>query len=268
MRLKRWLYGLPLMSGYRGMRTRALAANHRAHPLGFKFAGYDQFFGEWEPKERAVVEDVMGKVDVMIDVGANIGFYTCWGASNGKIVAAVEPEPGNVNFLLSNVAANEFDVEVYPIAMSDGPGVVKIYGDADTASVVPGWCGMDSSFVQMVPSNSLDNLFADRWSGQRKFIKIDVEGFERAVLDGAWRLVRQEPRPTWLIECFPHHFTAGRPRNDFFLPLFERMFHNGYKATSVDTREELTIDHVRRMSERSPLTINEAHFNFLFQSAD
>ena len=193
MKLKRYLYGLPLMSGYRGMRTRSLATRHRPHALGFRFAGGDNFFADFEPEETALILRELDNTDVFIDVGANIGLFTCLAASRGKVVAAVEPEPGNLNFLLSNIEENQFDVEVFPVAVGARAGVLKLYGDAETASAVPDWFGNDESFVQRVATNRLDNLFAGRWAGQRLFIKIDVEGFEESVLDGAAALLHADP---------------------------------------------------------------------------
>jgi FkbM family methyltransferase len=267
MHLKRWLYGLPLMSGYRGLRTRALAGNHRDHPLGFKFAGHEQYFSNFEARETKIMLDALQGVDVMIDIGANLGFYTCLAASRGKTVACVEPEPGNLNYLLSNVEKNSFNAEVFPLAMAETAGVLTLYGDAETASVVPDWFGNRRSFAQKVASNSLDNLFKTRWPGQKIFIKIDVEGYEEFVIAGAHGLIAREPRPIWLIECMAYQLTGNRPRNPFFVTMFEIMFAAGYEAFSIDEGRTIEIDEIKRLAFAPVRPPHDALFNFLFREA-
>ena len=236
MRLKRWIYGQPLLAGYRAMRSSSLARAYRQHPLGFRFAGTENFFREdWEAEQRRIIGRELENAEIFIDVGANQGIYSCLAASLGKIVVAVEPEPGNLEFLLANVATNEFDIEVFPLAASAKPGRGTIFGDAETASLVDRWFGNAPSFAQRIACNSLDNLFADRWPGRRKLIKIDVEGFEGQALEGAVRLIRSSPSPTWLIESGPQ-MLGGEPRSNAGFPrVFQLMFDADYSAHRIDT---------------------------------
>lgn len=264
-KLKRWIYGQPLLSGYRATRSRALAAQQQPHPLGFRFAGTANFFRvDWEPEQRRIVDRELEQAEIFIDVGANQGIYSCIAAAKGRTVVAVEPEPGNLEFLLANIAANDFAVEVFPIAASDGPSRAIIFGDSETASLVSSWFGTSRSFAQTIATNSLDNLFAERWPGKTKLIKIDVEGFEGPALRGAARLIDSSPAPVWLIETSPRMLGEGDRPNPGFEEIFERMLGAGYRATRIDSGAVVDAAAVSEMVAQNSAGLGY----FLFEKAN
>jgi len=127
-----------------------------------------------------------------IDVGANIGYFTCLMAKlagpAGRVLA-FEPEPGNVALLEHNVRINGLsNVEVHACALgaSDGLARLGIYkaGNRGRHSLVdPGSC---TSFIE-VPVRKLDDLAMKPGEGATSWslMKIDVEGYEAFVFDGA-----------------------------------------------------------------------------------
>lgn len=240
--LKRYVYQWPVMAPWRARRAERLSQRFRDHPLGFRFAGRDTFFrADWEPQERAAIVDALARADVFIDVGANEGIYTCIAAAGGVAVCAVEPEAGNLRYLLSNVQENGFErVEVFPLAIAEGPRIARFYGDGVIASLAPEWHRWRKSFFQLTPVNSLDNLFADRWSGERLLVKIDVEGGEIDAIRGAARLIARTPKPTWIVEAFLFNRDDARSLNQDFGLLFSTMFAAGYACTRVDNGMAVT----------------------------
>lgn len=203
MSWKRRIYGLPLMRWYRSLRSRQIAAAPVETQYGFSFAGDPIYLDpKWEAEERRVVERLLPKVSAFIDIGANHGIYSCLAAQAGVDVVAVEPERGNLNILRANLSQFP-NAEILPFAVSDRAGSMALYGDGSTASLQSGWVGTPTSFRQSVPVETMDALFADRWAEQRIMIKIDVEGGEGKVIDGAQRMLQRSPKPYWLIECFP-----------------------------------------------------------------
>lgn len=263
--LKRFVYQLPAMAPWRARRAERLSQRFRDHALGFRFAGRDEFFREsWEPHERTAITDALGRADIFIDIGANEGVYSCLAASKGVAVCAVEPEAGNLRYLLSNIQENGFDrVEVFPIAIAERPRVAKFYGDGVIASLASEWHRWRKSFFQLTPVNTLDNLFADRWPGQRLLLKIDVEGGEIDAIRGAARLIARDPKPSWIIESFLFNRDETRSLNGGFGELFATMFAAGYACTQVGSGAAVTAVDVQQWLAR-PADAQLGLSNFLF----
>ena len=81
-------------------------------PLGFKLTAgihpaYDLMSaGTFQPGECALISKLVGKEDLFVDIGANLGYYTCLTLQKGRPVAAVEPQPPNLQCLFQNLRAN------------------------------------------------------------------------------------------------------------------------------------------------------------------
>ncbi|MFO1422288.1 MAG: hypothetical protein U1F70_01345 [Candidatus Competibacteraceae bacterium] len=70
-------------------------------PWRFILAGHEGMAsGEFEPLETRLVRDLLGEVDLLVNVGANIGYYCCHALSLGKPVIAMEPIARNLRYLL------------------------------------------------------------------------------------------------------------------------------------------------------------------------
>ncbi len=221
---------------YREVRGLVMAASKpQRTPFGFDFVGSRAMArGDFEPEETAVILEHLESVDLFVDVGANTGFYTCIAASRGKPCIAIEPLPENLRMLYRNLTINSLGgVEVLPLAVSDQPCVIPIYGGSTGASLVRGWANVADAYAQLIPASTIDRLLAHRLEGRRVFIKMDVEGAERAALAGASAVLRATPRPTWLVEvCLSEHHPGGVNRD--FETLFELFFSLGYTAKTAD----------------------------------
>lgn len=254
------------MERYRDF-TKGLVRRHRRHSLGFLFAGHESFLDDgWEASERAVVRERLREADVLIDVGACHGLYSCLGASMGLAVAAIEPEPGNLEVLMSNLAVNGFDtVEVFPLALAASTGVREFFGAGDTASLRPGWFGAPARSGRLVPTNTLDNLFAARWRQARVFVKVDAEGAEQELLQGAGAFLEGTNRPDWLIETFPFRQDRYPDPDPRFGELFRLMLGHGYRCLHVDSGRPVTQDMADAWAAR-PGASDLGSSNFLFSA--
>jgi hypothetical protein len=109
---------------------------------------------------------------------------------------------------------------------------LTLYGSGTGASFIAGWAGaVQQTTVAVV---SLDSIVRGAGLvGQRMLIKVDVEGAEQGVLEGAKETLTASPSPTWLVEInLDEHHPAGQ--NPDFLEVFEIFWGHGYEATSVD----------------------------------
>jgi FkbM family methyltransferase len=218
--------------------------------------------GTFEPVETALLQRCIERADVFIDVGANVGFYTCMARKAGKHTLAIEPLADNLRYLYRNLQANGWnDVEVWPLAVSSQPGLLQLYGAQTGASLVPGWAGVSASFSRITAVSTLDLIVGARFDGKRTVVKVDVEGAEQGVLEGAARLLAGTPRPVWLIEILRDiHRPGGNPD---FARTFELMRSHGYSVYKADAMltPVTDADVCRLMDGRQEDTVNSWVFS-------
>lgn len=252
-----------LGSFYRTWRdTQSQLRRFKVTPYGFKFAGNNAMeTGNFELKETEILIKSLADTDVFIDVGANVGFYTCLSRSLGKKTIAFEPLYQNLRYLYRNLAENSWDdVEVYPVGLSDRPGIVALYGAGTGASLIKGWAGSSESISQMIPTSTMDIILQKRFVGKRLTIKLDVEGVELAVLNGALGILQQSPRPFWLLEIdLDKHHPKGR--NPYFIQVFETFWRYGYEARSL-TNTKIQPEQLK--SSVRDGTYQEEYYNYVF----
>ena len=240
-------------------------------PLGFKLtSGHQPAYelmrtGKFETEETAVIARLLAQVDLFVDVGANLGYYTCLALQNGKTVVAVEPQAQNLRCLFRNLMANGWQegVEVYPVALSDKPGLLTLYGaSGPSASLIRNWAGYSPRHKQIVPVSTLDNILGGRFLDKRLFIKIDVEGAEYKVLEGAHATLARNPKPIWLLEICLHEYHPEGMNPDY-RKTFQLFWGNGYRVyTASDTPKLVTPDDADRWVEKK--FCDSGTFNYLF----
>lgn len=206
----------------------------------FERAGTEVFFHTpndqtaWRAKTLATKEpstlqwiDTFEKGEVLFDVGANVGGYTVWSAKHrGVKVYAFEPEANNYALLCHNITLNKLDVDAYCMAISSGkPEVSTLYLSSQDAGGSCHSFGQEVGFdlqprqgiKQGCVGMSLDTLiemglpFPDH-------IKIDVDGFEYKVIEGATATLASGKVKSLLIEInenLPEHQKLLEIMKDF-----------------------------------------------------
>lgn len=147
--------------------------------------------------ERYLISDLLETSDVVVDVGANIGYYlllfeSCIGRS-GRVVC-IEPEPDNLKELYDCIRVNSLNnAEVLEVAVGEEERQVRMQRGLNG-----GICDdeyLDGFSVQMI---CLDSLMEFRPT----LVKIDIEGFEGQALAGAQKLLKAFA-PKLFIEVHP-----------------------------------------------------------------
>lgn len=236
-------------------------------PWGFKLSGNEIMArGEFEPMETEVVRKLLRDVDVLVNVGANVGYYCSHALNMGKQVIAFEPMQRNLRFLCHNVKINGWrDIEIFPLALANSPDILEIYGADTGASLVKGWAGTSASHVTLVPASTLDLVLGHRLRGKKILVLMDVEGAELSVLQGAAVALRSEPKPVWMIEiASAEHQPLGIAVNPNFSCTFKVMRNAGYTAFTADgAMREITETDVEAV-QAGDVHRFSTH-NFLFQ---
>jgi FkbM family methyltransferase len=190
-------------------------------------------FGVWEPAITSWFEDQVRPGDTVVDIGANVGYYTLLAAhlagANGHVVA-VEASPAVVAMLEANLRMNDVSgrVTVHNVAAAASRGKIRIYdateGNLGKSSTVPHESTTDEgSLVDAVP---VADLIEDA-TGVR-LVKIDVEGDELSCLQGLRRtLVGMTDGASVVVEINSAHLAA---RNQTTGDLYDLMGSCGYEA--------------------------------------
>lgn len=261
-----------LMIAYRNVRyVWQVHEEPKETPMGFKLIGnYNMENGQFELEEKQIVTQILPFVDIFINIGANIGYYSCIALSQGKYVVAFEPENLNLKYLLRNIKANNWGsrIEVYPMALGNKVNLIEFYGGGTTASIVKGWAGTPETYVTLVPSTTLDNVLGERFRGKQCFVLVDIEGAEQLMLDGASLMINLTPKPIWMVEIsISEHQDKGiniNPNiNPNLLSTFRVFWNNGYEAWTAD--KQCRIIHPDEIEQIVRSGINTLYIhNFLF----
>jgi FkbM family methyltransferase len=166
----------------------------------------------------------------LVDVGANVGYFTLLAATLGARVVAYEPTPAVNQRLRENVALNTFDnVTVVNAAVMDKRGTVTLYESQDDPEANNMFGdGHQSVEVQAV---SLDDDLAARNIHRVDLLKIDAEGAEPLVLAGAIKLLGDCAAPTIIIEVNP---VSLRSANSEPAAVFSALESSGYHCRELE----------------------------------
>ena len=145
----------------------------------------------------ALLGQVLKEGDSVIDVGAQLGYVTAHMARqvgpSGR-VHSFEPDPTAVERLRASVEANAFTwVSIFPMAASDRDEelTLNVTTQLGWSTAIEGTHYHDTTPIR-VRGTRIDALLdAARIARPVAFVKIDVEGFEVAVLDGMQALIAQ-----------------------------------------------------------------------------
>jgi FkbM family methyltransferase len=146
--------------------------------------------GAYEPASLNLALSLMyEQPGLFVDVGANFGLFTCAIATiPNAAVVSLEPDAANCAELRQNVRMNRFqNVVIEQIAASAQSSRVQLIqrtkGNSGTVAVR--LASDPSSDTQWIKAEPLKEILKEAASSTSPtLIKIDVEGFERAVLDG------------------------------------------------------------------------------------
>ncbi len=194
--------------------------------------------GIWEPLTTEFINKEIKNGDVVLDLGANIGYFTLILAKlvgpNGKVFA-FEPDPGNLALLEKNIKLNNLhNVILVPKAVSNETGKVQLYlyGDDKPRTTTSNLQNSHQSIE--VESTTLDDYFKD-YNGQIDFIKIDIEGAEGKAIQGASSLLEKNKNLKMVVEFSPFHLKASGIGAEEHLNLLSK---HGFIFYDIDEKKD------------------------------
>lgn len=183
------------------------------------FSEYWSFQNVMPETERLCVQRCLAGITegkaVAFDIGANVGAFTCLMASLGHTVHAFEPIPETFCRLKNNVKYNGLlgRARLNCLAVGKEQGLVTFhteeFGAATNRMMMPGTSAMGTATsTQLVAVTSLDDYCRSQNIGRIEFVKLDVEGMEPYVLQGAKTLLSERRIAAILIEICPVNLRA------------------------------------------------------------
>jgi FkbM family methyltransferase len=194
-------------------------------------------YDSWEPEVTQAIDRTVVPGMTVADIGAQSGFYTLLLSkrvgTQGQ-VTAFEPLPANYRLLEENLRLNKIEnVLVRREAIADYSGALSFQFPSDEPSLVAGpLLPEDNTGTFDVACVSLDDFIA-RQQISLDLIKMDVEGAEGSVLDGAMKTLQQF-HPILIIEL---HYAGAQPR---LHPVPVRLQAMGYSIEWLDERPHTT----------------------------
>jgi len=181
-------------------------------------------------------ERVVKPGDTVLDLGANIGYFTLLAAKlvgeTGKVFS-FEPEPRNYKYLVENLRLNNYEqVSAFQKAVSNQKGRTKLYICLyDTGHHTINQYQGIKAYRPNVPEDkeefieietvSLDEFFEGR-ENEIDVIKMDVEGAEMLALLGMDQLLRANRKIKMFVEFFPLLIKKmGNSPEEFILKLLK-----------------------------------------------
>ena len=158
------------------------------------------YSGLYEFEDMAFLLHVLRKDDLFIDVGANVGSYTILACSAiGASGYAFEPVPSTYKRLIDNIHLNHLEnrVKCLNIGLGRKKGILAFTtGKMNTVNHVLA-SGEQSDSTINVEVYTLDEILSDK---SPALIKIDVEGYETPVLEGALQTLKNKTLHTVIME--------------------------------------------------------------------
>jgi FkbM family methyltransferase len=155
------------------------------------------FKGIHEPMSTKIFQRLVNEGDVVVDVGANVGYFSLLAAKRAGIVYSFEPDPFNMRSFVDNIALNKFkNIMPFMVALSDYSGGASFFTSSTESA--------RHSLIKTQEHDGKITVKVDKLDDIVKcavdFLKSDTEGNELSVLKGAKGTIDASPHIKILVE--------------------------------------------------------------------
>ena len=217
-----------------------------AYVQGSKMFFLDDLFkivsvkGVWEEAETQFVKETIEEGEIVLDVGAHIGYFTLLFSklvgNKGKVFA-FEASPQNFTLLKKNVKINDYqNVELINKAVSDKTGITKLFlSELNSGDNRIFDDGQNPTSVD-VNEIALDDFFKDsKFQNQISFVKMDIQGAEGKAINGMKNLLKKNNKIKLITEFWPYGLIRSGTNPDQFL---RELSNLGFKPSIISKKEK------------------------------
>ena len=272
-----------LSASYRQLRDYRDYTRNAGVECSYAFGGHEyrfygprlraQFAGREASGELQAMRTLLsGGVEVFIDIGANLGVFSLLAsqAENGpRLILALEPCARNFELLVRNASLQRTRSEIIclHLAAAGQAGFEELRGGIEGASLLAGWGDVGATYSEMVQTLTLDRLVKlFGCEGRRMLVKVDAEGGEPAILDGAQETIASG-RASFVVELSLHE-NQSVPDFDGYLAVFDKMFARGMRAKTFPGLKAITRNDVLAWMGKTPTAgaaVMERTLNIVFE---
>ena len=218
---------------------------------------YNRFKNRQDAFEISLLKEHIQKGAVVLDIGANIGFYAQILADivgDNGMVHCFEPDRTNFGYLQKYVGRNA-RVQLYQSAVGATTTTLKIYL-SDTLNVDHRTYEPEHyERVEEIQCIAIDGIF----KGQKvDFIKMDIQGFEYEALKGMQHTLENNPHLKIISEFWPYGlYKAGSSALEYF----DKLTSLGFKCALIENN--VTKQLMRNTVEKINQEPEEKYYNIL-----
>jgi FkbM family methyltransferase len=212
----------------------------------------------YEKAETDLAYKEVKEGNVILDIGANIGYYTLIFAKlagpNGKVYA-FEPDPDNFAILKKNIETNGYqNVVLVNKAVSDSNGKIKLYKSDTNSGDHRIYDSDDGRGFTEIECVRLDDFFRGNELSV-DLIKMDIQGAEYKALSGMAELIKKNHSIKILSEFWPEGLIRSGATPSAYLGLIENC---GFKITELqnEPRQVESADLLKRYADRKETATN------------
>lgn len=198
--------------------------------------------GVYESRETSFIEQEISEGEVVVDIGAHIGYYTLIFARlvgpTGKVIA-FEPDPDTFNLLKKNIEVNGYEnVVAINKGVAQSPSKQKLYRCSENSSDQMIYNNDEGRNFIEVDCVSLDSYL----QGEKvDFIKMDIQGGEAHAIEGWVDTLNSNPNLRILMEFSAQLIRkAGKDPLETISSLYKKGFH--LRVFGGDERDYISVN--------------------------
>lgn len=217
-----------------GIRIAVDPEDHRTAPIEILN------FGSYESEETQVIRQIARHMDTMLDIGANIGWYSLMAAkiNHRARIHAFEPIPATYGRLIDNCTLNGFEQQQlqchnFGFSVESGSFPFYFYPEGGVNASMQNLANREDAKIVDCELRTLDSVLD--WlpaNGRIDFVKCDVEGNELFVLQGGLTLLSQH-KPILLCELLRKWSASFGYHPNEAIDLLHGIGYKAYTAASA-----------------------------------